>query len=89
MQTSLNQVAKQREHELLLAIHANSRSPGMREMAELAKLKATEAHTNYIRSGPSERLHSQEKTWLTVLSVIENGPLNKPEVKVEESSNGN
>lgn len=76
-QTSQNQFARQREWELQQSLHNNREAPGMRDLLEYARLKSTDAHAQYIRSGPSERLHAQERQWLELIKTIEEGPHNK------------
>ena len=74
-QTSQSQqVVKQREHELQVAVFNNRHAPGMQEMLEYARIQAVTAHTRYLRHGISEELRQRELVWLSVAQLIENGP---------------
>jgi hypothetical protein len=79
MQTNpIQQVARQREYELQKVVHENLTTPGVREMAELAKVKAAQAHMNYIKAGPGSLQDAalswaREVVWLEVARTIEDG----------------
>lgn len=83
-QTSQNQVARQREHELVAEINANQSHPAVQAMLELAQLKASDAHRSYLKSGPSEERYQRERIWTELAKMIEEGNAVK---SINEGSN--
>lgn len=76
MQTNPNQqqIVKQREYELQSTIRQNISTPGVRDLLELAQIKADAAHQNYLKAGPDPQVWALEKAWLEIARTIEHGP---------------
>lgn len=69
------QTVKPREYELEQIIHQNQHTPGVRELLEYAKVKAAQAHANYLKDREFDVSNwATERAWLEVARVIEDGP---------------